>query len=139
MLLRQKPSLILALILLLMMTATPAQAQGIDGLPATASEGVAAILAMIGAVLAGGTLGNILTDMVKRLEMPFLGQAEAVRLGGLLTEIAALLISTGAGWLALNWLTPAANWLDQSGVWAVAVAAWPIARTWFEVRKQRAV
>ena len=75
--------------------------------------------------------------LIKRFNLPFLGQTETARLGGLLAEIAALLISTGCGWLALTWLTPLAQWLDQSGVWAVAIAAWPVARSWFELRKRR--
>jgi len=125
------------LLLLLMMAATPVQAQEINDLPATAGEGLATLLSLVGAILAGGTLGNLLTDLIKRFNLPFLGQTETVRLGGLLAEIAALLISAGCGWLALTWLTPLAGWLDQSGVWAVAIAAWPVARGWFELRKRR--
>lgn len=136
---KRKTLMGLGMVLALGLTAGPAWAQEINGLPVSADEGLAALLAGLGAILAGGTLGNALTEALKRLKWPFLGEGEAARLGGLLAEAAALVISALCGWLALTWLTPLAQRLDQSGLWAVALTAWPVARAWFELRKLREV
>ena len=134
---KQKTLMVLLMIVLALMMAGPALAQGIDQLPDSAGSGLAALLAGVGAILAGGSLGNALTETIKRIKLPFLGGDAEIKLGGLLAEAAALLISAGLGWLALNYLTPLAQWLDQSGLWGVAVAAYPVARAWFEIRKRR--
>ncbi|RME75435.1 MAG: hypothetical protein D6784_07910, partial [Chloroflexi bacterium] len=75
---------VLLAMVMLMLAADTVLAQGGSELPRTASDGVVAFLTAVGAVLAGGTLGNALTEVVKSIPLPFLGPDEDIRLGGLL-------------------------------------------------------
>lgn len=131
--------ILLALILSITLAAPALAQEGGVSPPETATELVAMVLAAVGAILAGGTLGNLFTDRLKAIKLPFLSSPERARLGGLMAEIAALVVSAGLAWVGVTYLTPLASYLDESGIWAIVLAAWPVARYWFVARKRAGV
>lgn len=100
----------------------------------SATEAVNLLLIAVAGLLASGTLANLLTDYVKQIPFPW--QGEPVYIGGLMAELAALLISTGLAYLSFAYLTPLAHYLDRTGLWVIAVAAWPVARQWYVQRNR---
>lgn len=106
-------------------------------LPETAVEAVVMLLVWASGVFGVGSLTNVLVEALKRVKLPFLGEGEKVRLGGLWAEAAAILVAGLLSWAAAGYLDPFAVYLDQSGLWAViAAAAVPVARWLYWQRKQ---
>lgn len=107
-------------------------------LPPTAAEAVTLLVAAVAVLWTGGTLGNIFTEQLKKLNFGFLVGEEA-RLGGLLAEAAALLLSVGSAYLLSQALLPFGQFLDHNGLYVILIAAWPVARMIYSQRKVKGI
>jgi len=131
--------IILLVIVLVGLAAAPA-AYADDGvtLPDTAVEAVTLLVSALATLWAGGHLGNLFTDQLKKVDFGLLAGQDKAKVGGLLAEIAALLLSTGSAYILSRFLVPLAEYLAQNQLYPILLAAWPIARQAFLQRKELA-
>ncbi len=131
--------IVLLVILLVGLMAAPAVHAGDGaGLPDTAVEAVTLLVSALAALWGGGHLGNLFTDQLKKVNFGLLAGQDKAKLGGLLAEIAALLLSTGSAYILSQFLVPLAEFLDQNQLYPILLAAWPVGRQAFLQRKELA-
>lgn len=124
--------LLVVVLLIVGAVAAPAMAQeGQPGLefPPTAVEAVGLLVTFIGSAFGIGSVTTVLVDVLKKINwLRFLGPDHTARIGGLMAEIAVIVVASFSGWAAQEYLVPFAQYLDQIGVWPIVGASIPFAR-----------
>lgn len=108
-------------------------------LPKSATEAVTLLASLLAAVWGGGHLGNLFTDLLKRLHWGILSDGQKAQLGGLIAEAAAMLLSVGSAFVVANYLLPLGEYLDHNGLYPILLAAWPVARELYTRRRKQPV
>lgn len=108
-------------------------------LPENAVEAVTLLASLLATIWGGGHLGNLFTDLLKRLHWGILSDGQKKQLGGLLAEAAAMLLSVGSAFVVANYLLPLGEYLDHNGLYPILLAAWPVARELYTRRRKQPI
>lgn len=124
------------IVLFLFIFAAPAYAQDFK-VPDTAVEAVRMLIEFAGVVFGLGSVTNVMADAFKKLTwLPFLTPDKKGKIGGLVAEVAVIVIAALIGWLGQMYLYPFAQHLDQVGLWPVIGSTIAFARMMYWQRKK---